>query len=78
LLQCRVVAKKKRAPQVREPMWDVDDIAHRLGLKPGSTRNHITRHPEFPAVAKVSGNARLWWSNDVENWIDDHRPADSR
>ena len=58
-------------------MWDVEDIARRLGLKPGSVRNHITKHPEFPPVEKVSGNVHLWWSNDVENWIDDHRPADA-
>ena len=72
------MAAKKSPPTVREPMWDVDDIARRVGLKPGSVRNAITSDPTFPAVAKRTGNAQLWWSEDVETWIGDHRPKDAR
>jgi predicted DNA-binding transcriptional regulator AlpA len=63
------MATKKRPEMIREPMWDVDDIAARLGLKPGSARNLIAMSPGFPRPDKVSGNARLWYMGAVEEWI---------
>jgi hypothetical protein len=63
---------------VREPMWDVEDIAARLGLRASHVRNNVVTLDGFPIVAKVSGNVRLWWSTDVEAWITEHRPKDVR
>ena len=69
------MATKKRPEMIREPMWDIDDISARLGLKPNYLRNHIVNTPGFPKPDKVSGNVRFWWQGTVEDWIAVHRPS---
>lgn len=67
-----------RTEIVREPMWDVEDIGARLGLRSTTVRATIVGRDDFPPAGKVSGNVRLWWSSDVEGWITEHRPKDVR
>lgn len=53
---------------------DISEIQAMLGLLRSRT-DTITRYRSFPAPVIKKARYRLWHREDIERWLDDHRPG---
>lgn len=74
------VAKQSAAPQQLvfasldtsgDRLIDVVEVAHLLGLSPGTVRNRLSRSPDrVPPPARTPGRERRWRHSEVMRWLD--------
>ena len=50
------------------------EIGARLGGVSRQRVQQIVSRPDFPAPVVVLGMGKVWETDDVEQWIKDHRP----
>ena len=55
-----------------DDVLDLSDVAQIISLSLRHT-GELARGDDFPEPRKVSGNVRLWDSEDVAAWIAEHR-----
>ncbi|GGL97744.1 helix-turn-helix transcriptional regulator [Micromonospora yangpuensis] len=63
---------------MREPLMGPYEIAQRLGVS-RQRFQQLTRYPSFPEPYAVLRGGKVWRTEDIEQWIRDHRqpgPAD--
>ncbi|NII54348.1 putative DNA-binding transcriptional regulator AlpA [Lutibacter sp. SG786] len=57
-----------------EGMWNADDVRNYMG---GISRRHflerIACKPDFPAPFELSRKVRLWWPNEIRDWMKRNR-----
>lgn len=63
-------AKKKEAPELyKRHCLRKADLERLLGVK-RTTRQRLTRLPDFPKSFKLGGTTEVWDSEEVYAWLD--------
>jgi prophage regulatory protein len=62
----------RKRPNIR--LWGSAEIRRRLGGVSRARVYQLTQRRNFPAPLAELDMGNVWWADEVEDWIAEHRP----
>ena len=72
-----ILNELRRQNKDNRELWQTDDIADYVGLRPSTVHSTLLPRKDFPRAVIIptteDGGGRRWYAADVKNWIKKNR-----